>query len=50
MEDYFATLLEDIRHERSLKALLSITDPDTIKRRTFTDHELSKKNLVTEKL
>ena len=28
MESYFSNLFEDIRHERSLKLLLSVTGPD----------------------
>ena len=28
MEAYFATMFEDVRHERSLILLLSLTDPD----------------------
>ena len=28
MEQYFAVLFEDVRHERSLLLLLSLTDPD----------------------
>ena len=30
MEQYFATMLEDVRHERSLILLLSLTDPDIL--------------------
>ena len=28
MEEYFTTIFEDVRHERSLILLLSLTDPD----------------------
>ena len=28
MEFYFSSLFEDVRHERSLILLLSLTDPD----------------------
>ena len=28
MESYFATMFVDVRHERSLILLLSLTDPD----------------------
>ena len=28
MEHYFATMFEDVRHERSFLLLLSLTDPD----------------------
>ena len=31
MESYFVTMFEDIRHERSLILLLSLTDPDILK-------------------
>ena len=30
MEAYFSNLFEDIRHERSLIFLLSLTDPDIL--------------------
>ena len=51
MEAYFATMFEDIRHERSLILLLSITDPDILKQSKFTDDEIKFiKNLVLEKL
>ena len=38
MEAYFATMFEDIRHERSLMLLLSLTDPDILKQSKFTDN------------
>ena len=38
-EEYFATKLEDIRNERSLILLLSLTDPDILKPSKLTDHE-----------
>ena len=41
MEAYFATLFEDIRHERSLILLLSLTDPDILKQSKFTDDEIN---------
>ena len=51
MEGYFATIFEDVRHERSLILLLSLTDPDILKQSKFTDHEINLlKNLVLEKL
>ena len=51
MEAYFATMFEDIRHERSLILLLSLTDPDILKPFKFTDDEISKiKSLALEKL
>ena len=51
MEQYFATMLEDVRHERSLSLLPSLTDPDILKQSKFTDHEINiVKNLALEKL
>ena len=51
MEAYFNTIFEDIRHERSLILLLSLTDPDILKQSKFTDDEINiKKNLALEKL
>ena len=51
MEAYFATMFQDVRHERSLNLLLSITDPDIFKQRKFADHEIGIiKNLALEKL
>ena len=35
METYFATMFEDVRHERSLILLLSLTDPDILKQSNF---------------
>ena len=40
MEQYFATMFEDVRHERSLILLLSITDPDIQRQSNFTDDEI----------
>ena len=41
MEVFFATMFEDVRHEKSLKFLLSLPSPDTkIKQYKFTDHEI----------
>ena len=31
MEEYFSNLFEDVRHERSLILLLTLTDPDILK-------------------
>ena len=46
MEQYFATMFEDMRNKRSLKTKLSLTDPDLIKQSKFSDHEINKlKNL-----
>ena len=51
MEQYFATIFEDVRHERSLILLLSLTDPDILKQSKFTDHEINNiENLGLEKL
>ena len=40
MEAYFATIFEDVRHERSLILLLSLVEPSIIKQSKFTDHEI----------
>ena len=40
MEAYFSNLFEDIRHERSLLILLSLTDPGILRQSKFTDHEI----------
>ena len=51
MEQYFNTIFEDIRHERSLILLLSLTEPDILKQSKFTDHEIDIiKNIALEKL
>ena len=51
MEQYFSNLFEDIRHERSLILLLSLTDPDILKQSKYTDDEIKIiKNLALEKL
>ena len=51
MEAYFSILFEDIRHERSLILLLSLTDSDILKQFKFTDNEIEIiKNLALEKL
>ena len=39
MDQFFATLFQDVRHETSLILLLSLTDPDILKQSKFTDHE-----------
>ena len=41
MEEYFTTIFEDVRHERSLILLLSLTDPDILKQSKFTDDEIN---------
>ena len=51
MEEYFTTIFEDVRHERSLILLLSLTDPDILKQSKFTNDEINIiKNLALEKL
>ena len=51
MENYFNTIFEDIRHERSLILLLSLIEPDILKQSKFTDHEIEIiKNIALEKL
>ena len=51
MEQYFSNLFEDVRHERSLILLLSLTDPDILRQSKFTDDEIEIiKNLALEKL
>ena len=51
MQAIFSTMFVDIRHERSLIILLSLRDPDILKQRKFTDHEINIiKNLAVEKL
>ena len=49
MEAYFNTIFEDIRHERSLILLLSLTEPDILKQSKFTNDEIeSFKNIALE--
>ena len=51
MEQFFATKFEDVRHERSLILLFSLTEPDIINPSKFTDHELNIiKKFALEKL
>ena len=40
MEQNFASVFEDFRHERSLTILLSPTDPDSLRKFKFADHEV----------
>ena len=50
MEQLFSTLFEDVRHERSLIILLSLTDPDILRQSKFTDGEVENiKNISPEK-
>ena len=39
MEQYFATIFEDIRHERSLNLLLSLVEPSILKQVKITYHQ-----------
>ena len=51
MEQIFAVMFEDVRHERSLKLLLSLTDLDILRQSKYTDSEFDiLKNLALEKL
>ena len=51
MENYFISLFEDVRHERSLILLLSLTDEGTLKQSGFTINEIKIiKNIALEKI
>ena len=51
MDQYFNTILEEIRYERSLILLLSLVEPRILSQSKFTDHELEIiKNIALEKL
>ena len=51
MEQYFNTIFEDIRYERCLILLLSLTDSDILKQSKFTDNEIEIiRNIALEKL
>ena len=51
MESYFSILFEDVRHERSLILLLSLTDPDILRQSKYTDHEINIiKDLALDKI
>ena len=51
MEQYFNTIFEDVRHERSLILLLSLVEPDILKQSKFADHEIDIiKNIALEML
>ena len=41
MDQYFATVFEDVRHERSLILLLSLTDPNKLKHSKFKDDDVN---------
>ena len=51
MEQYFSNLFEDIRHERSLILLLSLTNSDILKQSKFTDNEIEIiRSIASEKI
>ena len=51
MEAYYNTILEDIRHERSLILLLALFEPDILKQNKILDHEREIiKNIALEKI
>ena len=50
MEAYLKTILEDVRHERSLILLLSLVEPVILKESNFTQDEIDNiKNLLLKK-
>ena len=50
-ENYFNTIFEVVRHERSLILLLSLVESDILKQSKFTNHEIEIiKNIALEKL
>ena len=51
MEQYFNTIFEDIRREKLLILILSLTDPGILRKIKFTDDKMNLiKNLAIEKL
>ena len=51
MDQYFNTILEDIRYERSLILLLSLVEPSILSQSKFTYQEIEIiKNIALEKL
>ena len=49
MENYFISFFEDVRHERSLILLLSLTDEGILKQSGFTINEIKiMKNIALE--
>ena len=51
MEIHFAAMFEDVRNERSLILLLSLTDPDILRQSKFPDFEIDNiRNSAPEKL
>ena len=50
MEQYFSTMFEDVRHERALLLIISLTDPAFLRQSIFTDDEIEiVENLALEK-
>ena len=47
LEEYFATMFEDVRHERSLILLLTLTDSDILKQSKFTKFMDDEINIIT---
>ena len=51
MEAYFATMFEEVRHERFLNLLLLLTGSDYLKQSKNTEDEINKiRNVAPEKL
>ena len=51
MKTYFATVFEDVRHERCLILLLTLFELDILKQSKFMDHEIIIiKTIALEKL
>ena len=51
MEQYFDSIFEDVRHERSVILLLSIVEPDILRQSKFLDYEIEIiKNIALDKL
>ena len=40
MEQFFAVMFEDVRHERSIFLLLAITDSDILRQSIITEYEI----------
>ena len=51
MEQYFDSIFEDVRHERSVILLLSIEEPNILRQSKFLDYEIEIiKKIALEKL
>ena len=51
MNQNFATIFDDVRHERNFKVLLNLVEPVILRQSKFTDHEISiVKDLALEKV